>query len=206
MAEGDELIGVTIERAAQLVGVPVRQLARWDAVGLIPPRAHRVLGRRHVRIYGLAELVEACIVRQLMDQGVSARKISTVVRFHRSASSPKPLRELTWAADDGGVYVKDASGNWWGGRVPGQGVLPEVIDLAWLRAALRARATERRGEDVGRIERRPRTHRRKPVLAGTRTPVEAIIAYIDRGYSDDEILEAFPHLSIGDIDAVRSVA
>jgi uncharacterized protein (DUF433 family) len=204
--QDDELIGVTIDRAADLVGVSVRQLARWDSAGLVRPTTHRVVSGRHIRIYGLHDLVEACIVAQLLDLGVPIDQVSRVVKVHRSASVKRPLRELTWSADAGEAFVRDRDDHWWGGRHPRQGVIPNVIDLEWLRATLRRNAVARRTEDVGRIERRPRTHGNRAVLAGTRTPVAAVRTYIDRGVDDDEILEAFPHLTSEDIDAVRRSA
>ncbi len=205
--DDDQVIGVTIDRAAQLVGVSVRQLARWETLGLVRPQAHKQIAGRHVRIYGLHDLVEARIVAELLDRNVSVDQVREVVEFHRRCLLvAHPLRELVWAVDGGHVYVRHRDGGWTGGRHPGQGVISEVIDLEHIRAELRARVTERPPEAVGRIERRPHTHRKAPVLAGTRTPVAAVKAYLDRGLDDDVILEAFPHLTVADINAVRNAA
>lgn len=40
----------------------------------------------------------------------------------------------------------------------------------------------------------------KPVFAGTRVPVSAVLPYLKRGLLDEEILEAFPQLTKADID------
>jgi uncharacterized protein (DUF433 family) len=43
----------------------------------------------------------------------------------------------------------------------------------------------------------------KAVFAGTREPVAAVEAYLERGLPDERILEAFPELTREDVEAAR---
>ncbi len=204
MASGDELIGVDAAKAARVVGVSVHQLAGWERIGLVVPQVHARPGApRHVRVYGLAELVDARIVAELAGRGQSVRNIRRVVEAHRSNEVPHPLSKLRWAVDAGMIYVGYEDDSWVGGHRPHQRVMVEVIDLEEIRASARSAARARPESAVGRLEQRASTMGRKPVFAGTRTPVDAVAPYLRRKVPNDEILEAFPHLDPADLDAAR---
>jgi uncharacterized protein (DUF433 family) len=194
------LIGVTTERAAAITGVPVSRIAAWERIGLVIPEATRRVAGRLVRVFSLGDLVELSVARDLEARGVAIRTIRRVVEAHRNATS-QPLRRLRWATADKQVYVGFDDGSWVGGRQPMQGVFEETIDLEEIRVTAARKATERDASDIGRVERRPRTLGRKTVFAGTRTPVDAVLAYLRRGIGTSEILEAFPHLAEADVEA-----
>ena len=199
----DDIIGVTVERAAALIGVSVQRLAAWERIGLVEPGVHDRVAGRHVRVYGLSELVELRIVDELTKRGQPVRVVRRIVEANRSSTIPHPLRELRWATDAGMVFVGFEDGSWVGGRHPRQGVIPEVINLDEIRASTREAALRRMGRP-GAVEKRRGVLGRKPVFEGTRTPVDALAAYFRRGVSDAEILEAFPHLSADDLEEARS--
>jgi uncharacterized protein (DUF433 family) len=203
--DSDELIGVTGQRAARIVGVDLRRLAIWERIGLAAPEARQRISGRYVRVYGLSDLVDLCVIRALQDRGMAIPHIRRVVEAHRSSVIPHPLRELRWAVDAGKIYVGFEDGSWVGGKNPRQGVMSETINLEEIRVTARAKAVERPPEDLGHVERRARTMGRKQVFAGTRTPVDAVHHYLRRGYPDAEILEAFPHLTSEDIAAARQL-
>jgi uncharacterized protein (DUF433 family) len=46
----------------------------------------------------------------------------------------------------------------------------------------------------------------KPVIAGTRVPVELILRKIGEGMTDEQILQHHPHLTIEDIHAAAAFA
>lgn len=196
---GDELIGVATERAADLVGASVPQLAAWERSGLVRPEASAGGARRRLRLYGLDELVELCVVRTLLERDIDVAVIRRLVEAQRSFNVEAPLRELRWATDDRRVYVQEHNGRWVGGEAPAQGVMVEVIDLDVIRATMRRKATERPGEWAGQVERRDRVQGKKLVFKGTRTPVAAVQEYLRRGLTDERILDAFPHLKPDDI-------
>jgi len=53
-----------------------------------------------------------------------------------------------------------------------------------------------------RIEVRPEIMAGKPVIAGTRIPIDIIMRLYAQGVSTEEILEDYPHLEKEDIQAV----
>lgn len=46
----------------------------------------------------------------------------------------------------------------------------------------------------------------KPCIRGTRVPVNAVVRMVGQGISFDEILAAYPHIAVDDIDAALGFA
>lgn len=59
---------------------------------------------------------------------------------------------------------------------------------------------------ANRIEVRPDVMLGKPVIRGTRIPVELILRRISEGASEEDLLEAYPNLSREDIRAAVAFA
>lgn len=59
---------------------------------------------------------------------------------------------------------------------------------------------------AGRVERRRGAMGSKPVLAGTRVPVDTVRRYLEAGRTVDQVLESFPTLTAADVEAVRQGA
>ena len=57
-----------------------------------------------------------------------------------------------------------------------------------------------------RIEQRPDVMMGKPVIRGTRVPVELILRKIAEGATEADLLDAYPHLEPEDIRAAASYA
>ena len=57
-----------------------------------------------------------------------------------------------------------------------------------------------------RIEINPKVMVGKPVIKGTRIPVELILRMLSQGISTEEILEEYPHLTKEDIQAALAYA
>ena len=55
-----------------------------------------------------------------------------------------------------------------------------------------------------RIEINPEIMGGKPVIRGTRIPVELVLRKLDAGMSTEEVLADHPRLTAGDIRAVRT--
>jgi uncharacterized protein (DUF433 family) len=55
-----------------------------------------------------------------------------------------------------------------------------------------------------RIEMNPKIMAGKPVIRGTRIPVDMILRELGAGMTDDEIIADHPHLTIEDIRAAQS--
>jgi uncharacterized protein (DUF433 family) len=59
---------------------------------------------------------------------------------------------------------------------------------------------------LDRIEINPKVMVGKPVIKGTRIPVELILRMLSQGISEEEILEEYPHLTREDIQAALAYA
>lgn len=59
---------------------------------------------------------------------------------------------------------------------------------------------------LNRIEVNPKVMMGKPVIKGTRIPVELILRKLSEGVTLEELLDAYPHLSHRDIQAALAYA
>ena len=59
---------------------------------------------------------------------------------------------------------------------------------------------------LGRIEINPDVMLGKPVIRGTRIPVELLLRKLGEGATEDELLDAYPRLTRADIRAALSYA
>lgn len=203
--DGDELIGIPVQAAARIGHTTSRRLHAWREAGLVVPSVTRVLSERNVvRLYDFGQLVEIRVVRELEARGANIRIIKALLDAVRSPDLPHPLRALRWSIAGGEPYV-EIDGIPFGGRRPRQGVIPESIDLEAIRVDIRRQLGERVGEP-GRVERRRRTLGSRDLFAGTRIPVEAVVAFLRADAADEEILEAYPDLTRDDIEVARAYA
>jgi len=58
----------------------------------------------------------------------------------------------------------------------------------------------------GRIEINPKVMLGKPVIRGTRIPVELILRKLGEGATADELIESYPHLTKEDVRAAITYA
>ena len=61
-------------------------------------------------------------------------------------------------------------------------------------------------ELMDRISVNPKVMMGKPVIKGTRIPVEMILRKLSEGATEEDLLDAYPHLSHQDIQAVLGYA
>lgn len=66
---------------------------------------------------------------------------------------------------------------------------------------LRSEETRMEADFYKRISIDPKVMVGKPVIAGTRIPVEMLVRMVGQGIPDSEILEDFPHITVDDIRA-----
>lgn len=203
--DSDELIGVPVQAAARIGHTTQQRLDAWRGAGLVVPAVTRRLGaRKVVRLYDFGQLVEIRVVRELEERGAHIRVIKALLDAVRSPDVPRPLRTLRWAIDGQEPFVQ-LDGTWFGGRHPRQGVIPETLDLDEIRTDIRRMLRERVGEP-GQVERRRGNLGSQDLFAGTRIPVEAVVAFLRAEAPDEEILEAYPDLTSDDIEVARAYA
>jgi uncharacterized protein (DUF433 family) len=199
----DAMLALPIERAAILAGVSARRLRYWDQTALVVPSIKRTLGKRStVRLYSFGDLIDLLVVALIIQEGISLRHVRKVVAYLRQRDYETPLRELRFAVYGDEIYFQHPDGSWEGGRQPNQLVLRHVIPLQEIVARIRGSA-ERSPDAAGRVVRRRKVMGRQPVFDGTRVPVATIVGYLERGYSTERIIEAFPDLTPADVDEAR---
>ena len=59
---------------------------------------------------------------------------------------------------------------------------------------------------VGRVEMNPKVMLGKPVIRGTRIPVELLLRKLGEGVSENDLLDAYPRLTKEDIHAAITYA
>lgn len=203
---GDEIIGVPLQRAAEILGVRPRRLSGWASIDLVTPSISGALGdsRRTFRSYALDDLVQGCIIRILEDEhNQDIRTISHFVRLLRSDDHPRPLSELRWGVADGEIFAMYPDGSWVGKRKPTQTVATQVLHLEEIRVEMRRRARERPRELAGHTTRSRGVMGSKETFAGTRIPVSSVLAYLERGHDDSRVLDAYPDLFPEDLELAR---
>ncbi|WP_158548510.1 DUF433 domain-containing protein [Blastococcus sp. TF02A-26] len=196
----------TREKAAALAGVAPSRLDYWANTGLLEPSVNdRLTPGRVIRLYSFTELLAVLIVAEMRGRGVSLQHIRTVVDRVRARGVENPLTEVRYAIVGRSLYLQDEQGEWEDGHHPGQGVIPEVLDLRPLQAKI-SDASRRPKSAFGQIERRRGALGSQPVLSGTRIPVTTVRRYLDAGYSAAEVIEEFPLLELADVEAARAFA
>lgn len=198
----EQLMAVPRDAAARIARLSVRRIDSWARTGLVEPTVDTRISTGRVRLYGFLDLLALVIAAELIDRGVSVRHVGQIVEHLRSRGYDHPLSQLTFATIGHRVYFQHDDGTWEGDLRPDQLVLREVLDLE----PLRRRIAEGAGRDrtlVGKVERRRGAMGGKPLLAGTRIPVETVRRYLAAGRSTDDIIEAFPMLTADDVETVR---
>jgi uncharacterized protein (DUF433 family) len=199
----EHLLAVTRDAAANIARLSHRRVDYWAATGLVAPTVDRKLGmRRRIRLYGFLDLLALAVAAELVERGASLQHVRQIVRRLKARGYEHPLTELRYATVGKQVYFQLEDGTWEGGLRPDQIVIHEVLRLEPIRNRI-SRAVTRDKRQVGQIEKRRGVHGSKPVLAGTRIPVDTVRRYLQAGRPKADILKAFPDLTEADIEAVR---
>jgi uncharacterized protein (DUF433 family) len=190
------------DQVAKLTGLTMRQLAYWDETGFFKPQ-HAAENRRspYSRIYSFNDIVGLRTISVLKNgQGVSMKHLKeTAARLSRYTKRPWSdvklsvwNKEVTWIDPDIGVPASVVSG---------QGVLFELISVIEDMKRETERLRKRSSDEIGKVVRKRNIAQNRPVFAGTRVPVSAVLSFSEAGYSVDDILKEYPSLTREDIDA-----
>lgn len=195
----------SLEQTARLTGISTGQLLNWDRTGFFTPSL-AADNRREVfsRVYSFNDLSSLKVIATLRNETkVSLQHLREVGR-KLSQLGENSWTKVTLFVLNKRVVFHNPDTDTKEEIVSGQAILD--IPLQVVRANMqRAIDADRvRSESQwGQTEQRKFLSHSQTVIAGTRIPVKSVVAFIDAGYSDVEIIQEYPSLTVEDIVAVR---
>lgn len=206
-ARPEDIVSVPSKLAAEIARISERQVSYWEQKNVARPTvvASPRDSMRRVRLYDYTEMMSLMIAAELRDRKVSLQHIRQVVEHLRERGYDRPLTDVEFATVGSELYFRHPDGTWEGGLRPDQIVIHQVLNLEPLRTRL-LEGIQRPADSVGTIERRRGAHGSKPLLGGTRVPVDTVRRYLAAGRSEDQVLAAFPSLTKADVRAVARMS
>ncbi len=198
-------VAFTADVASRLTGLSQEKLRRWDNDGFYTP-AYANPNRRspHSRIYSFADLVALRTIARINELGVPITSLKKVDEFL------KQLPDTSWANTRFYVAGEDVFFRHDDAMIAlrplGQRAIHDIIsvDLQPIADDTRERVErldERSPAQIGHIARDRYIMGGQPVISGTRVPTATIVDFVQRGYTDEQIIQNFPRLVPEDIRA-----
>ena len=196
------IVAVDMKRASTLSGIPQSTLRDWEAHGIFKPTfidpRPRVPFRR---IYSFRDLVSLRALYQIRkQQRVSLDEVrragSYLRRYYES-----PWSELSFGTVGRRLVFRDPVSKKWIGS-DGQHVLE--LDLKGIPHEIERSLpslTHRDPSHFGKVVRNRYVHHNQTIISGTRIPTATIWAFHQDGYSVQDILREYPHLTTHDVEA-----
>lgn len=199
MAEDCVIGAFSEQQAAQLSGVTLNQLRRWDRDDFLKPSFGSEHGVPYGRVYSFRDIVSLRVLNDLRNNvGCSLQYLKKL------SETLSHLGDSKWTATTLHVLGKKVIVGEAGMReeaVSRQRVLD--IPLRLIIASTRRAVLDLNKRDikVGQIVRSKFVSQNEYVMAGTRIKVSAIQDFAKAGYSASQIVRQYPILSKADIDA-----
>ncbi|HET9258962.1 MAG TPA: MerR family transcriptional regulator [Acidimicrobiia bacterium] len=106
MTEQREMGGYRAPQVCKLVGITYRQLDYWARTGLIVPSLAQAQGSGSQRMYSFSDVVQLKVIKNLLDAGMSLKKIRSAVEILRAElDSDQPLADVTLLSDGQTIYA-----------------------------------------------------------------------------------------------------
>jgi len=198
------LMAFTAEQVARLSGISRGRLRYWEQTGTFQPtyvETHEDGPYR--RIYSFQDLVNLRAMAKLrLDFDVELQELRNVTAYL------KDHQNIPWSRLAVRVYGKHLvfrdpeTGQWMSANPMGQLTFElEFEDVRNESERDARRLMERPAAHYGQIIRNRNVMSNQWVFEGTRIPVNAVLAYLHKGYDPDHILAEYPSLVSEDIDA-----
>jgi uncharacterized protein (DUF433 family)/DNA-binding transcriptional MerR regulator len=153
----------------RLVGVSGNAIGQWARRGLI--RSSQSTGAP--RVYSFQDVAEAMLVHELLERGAEHRDIRRTIENLRRDYRDWPLtRARLSTSSDGRVYAEDGEATYDVGNRGWQQIAVE--DLERITGLLERGGWAARSLDLQHIEVNPNRLGGRPVIRGTRVPVELV--------------------------------
>ncbi len=127
MAETD---GYRVPEVCNVVGISYRQLDYWARTGLVSPSIRAAGGSGTQRLYSFTDLVTLKVIKQLLDTGVSLRKIRSAIHYLRDNMKKQPVG-TTLMSDGNRIYQVESAEEIIDLLQKGQGVFAIALDRVW---------------------------------------------------------------------------
>jgi len=191
------------EDVEHLTGVTVRQLRYWDRTRFFVPSLADVNRRQAFsRVYSFLDVVCLKILNTIRNESrVPLQHLREVKEKLEHLGDALWARTTLYLLDRRVVFLNPETDRP-EDAVSGQGVLQ--IPLRVVRSDMERAVRSLRQRDattVGKIEQHRGLAGNKPVIAGTRIPIESIQAFNAAGYSLAQIRDQYPVLTDADIRA-----
>jgi uncharacterized protein (DUF433 family) len=206
MAKPDSNVVVsafTEDQVERLTGISRHQLRYWDRTKFFTP-AFASDDRRIAfsRIYSFRDVVSLQILNSLRnDIGCSLPHLREV-KAKLAALGDDAWAKVTLYVVKKRVVFDDPATKRPKEVVSGQGIIEIPLEPIRSKMADRASILRQRDENtVGKVSQSRRVAHNAKVIAGTRVPVRAILAFADAGYDVPAILKEYPTLTEADVKA-----
>jgi DNA-binding transcriptional MerR regulator len=101
-----EIEGYRAPQVCKLVGITYRQLDYWARTHLIVPTLQQAHGSGSQRLYSFTDVVQLKVIKNLLDAGMSLKKIRSAVEILRAEmDSDQPLADVTLLSDGQTIYA-----------------------------------------------------------------------------------------------------
>jgi uncharacterized protein (DUF433 family)/DNA-binding transcriptional MerR regulator len=207
MTAAPNIIGAfSEEQVTILTGLSRAQLRGWNRRGFIRPeyKAENSAKKPFSYIYSFKDLLKLRVLNQLRNVfSVPMKELERVERELAHMGDEKWTSQKLWVHNRKVVFQEPES---FRKREVASKQFVAEIALEVVTSDARQdihKLNRRNGGKVGVIERRKHVHASEEVFAGTRIPVASIADYIRAGYDDGSIIDQFPSLEAGDIEAAR---
>lgn len=122
--------GYRVPEVCKLVGISYRQLDYWARTGLVTPSVRDAGGSGTQRLYSFRDLVELRVIKNLLDTGISLRRIRKAVAYLRQHMKTQPT-SVTLMSDGQRVYACESEDEIIDLVKRGQGVFAIALDKVW---------------------------------------------------------------------------
>jgi DNA-binding transcriptional MerR regulator len=188
------------EKVQALTGLTRRRLQYWDEKGFLQPSVARGGGRGRARLYDFRDVVALRVAADLRRRGVSLQEIRRAVQHLRQLDYAHPLAEIRFYDEGGRLYFEEAD-TVRAGRRPEQVLAVFHVPFQAIVDSVQADIAKLDERPTGQIWRRRGLLGSKPVIAGTRIPIETIQRLAAGGATVTKITELYPDLTEQDIRA-----
>lgn len=193
----------TEEQVERLTGVSVHQLRHWDRTDFFAPSlAYEDRRQAYSRLYSFRDLVCLKILNALRNEAkVPLSHLRSVKEKLAHLGDDMWSKTVLYVLNRSVVFDNPQTQ----GKeeiLSGQGVLqiPLRVVTGDMKTAVEKLHT-RDHASIGKIESRRGVANRRPVVAGTRIPVDSIKEFAQAGYTVDEIRREYPTLTVEDVQA-----